>query len=209
MKYTENQIDLLRLEVGKRLSEKRFSHTLGVERMAVKIGEKCLPDRIDELRVAALLHDISKEYSEAEHLELLKSYNFSLSDEDLASPQLWHSFTAPFVVMRDFPEFSCEDILSAVRNHTVGAPSMSVFDEIILLSDYIEDGRSYVKCVSLRESFLEALKKACDVESAVFALHEAVYTSLNNNILEFISRGVAYHSETKATRDAFYAKIKR
>lgn len=209
MKYTENQIDLLRLEVGKRLSQKRFSHTLGVERMAVKIGEKCLPDRIDELRVAALLHDISKEYSEAEHLELMKSYNFSLSDEDLASPQLWHSITAPLVVMRDFPEFSGEDILSAVRNHTVGAPSMSVFDEIILLSDYIEDGRSYEKCVSLRESFLEALKKACDLESAVFALHEAVYTSLNNNILEFISRGVAYHSETKATRDAFFAKIQR
>jgi predicted HD superfamily hydrolase involved in NAD metabolism len=145
MKYTENQIDFLRLEVGKRLSAKRFSHTLGVERMAVKIGEKCLPDRIDELRVAALLHDISKEYSEAEHLELIKTYNFSLSDEDLASPQLWHSITAPFVVMRDFPEFRGEDILSAVRNHTVGAPSMSVFDEIILLSDYIEDGRRYEK----------------------------------------------------------------
>ena len=209
MKYTDNQIEKLRLEVGKRLSEKRFSHTLGVERMAVKIGEKCLPNGIDELRVAALLHDISKEYSEAEHLEMAKSHNLALTEEDLGSPQLWHSITAPLVVASEFCEFASEDILSAVRNHTVGSPHMSVFDEIILISDYIEDGRKYDKCVRLRKDLLEMLEKATDSESAVYALDEAVYISLNNNISEFISRGVAYHSKTKATRDAFFTKIKR
>ena len=61
MKFTEAQIDFLRREVRGRLSEKRFSHVLGVERMAVKLGELCLPDMLDKLHVAALLHDISKE----------------------------------------------------------------------------------------------------------------------------------------------------
>ena len=70
MKYTDIQIDLLRREVCQRLSEKRYNHTLGVEKMAVLIGGYCMPESIDRLRVAALLHDISKEYSEAEYLEI-------------------------------------------------------------------------------------------------------------------------------------------
>ena len=61
MKFTDEQIDSLRREVGRRLSKKRFAHTLGVEKMAVLLGELCLPDMIDRLHVAALLHDISKE----------------------------------------------------------------------------------------------------------------------------------------------------
>ena len=45
MKYANTQIEELRLEVGKRLSEKRYTHTLGVEEMAVLISEKCMPER--------------------------------------------------------------------------------------------------------------------------------------------------------------------
>ena len=60
MKYNEKQLSALRSEMGKRLSKKRYIHTLGVEEMAAWIGEKCLPDSVDKLRAAALLHDISK-----------------------------------------------------------------------------------------------------------------------------------------------------
>ena len=147
MIFTKNQIDTLREEMGKRLSRSRFTHTLGVEKMAVRIGEICIPDMVDKLRIAALLHDISKEYSEAEIFSLAKKYNIAFTDEDLASPQLWHSITAAAAIKEEFPEFCDADILSAVVNHTVGSPDMSIFDEIILLSDYIEEGRKYQNCV--------------------------------------------------------------
>ena len=61
MKYTDLQIEKLRKEVGDRLSEKRFVHTLGVEKMAAYIGQRVMPESVSELRAAALLHDISKD----------------------------------------------------------------------------------------------------------------------------------------------------
>ena len=209
MKYNDNQIENLRFEVGKRLSEKRFAHTLGVEKMAVLIGEKTIPEAISELRVAALLHDISKEYSEAEYFEIIKRNNITMSEDDLAASPIWHSITAPCVVKSDFPKFADCDVLSAVYNHTVGSPDMSVFDEIILLSDYIEEGRTYKNCVILREKFLAALEKTKDTDEAIMALHRAVLESLENNINEFVSRGKGYHHRTAQTRDAIKAKTER
>ncbi len=209
MKYTENQLSALRMEMGKRLSEKRYIHTLGVEEMAVKIGEKCLPYSIDRLRAAALLHDISKEYSKAEHDFLIKKYKITLTDDEMSEPALWHSFTAPAAVQEEFPEFADTDILSAVYNHTVGSPDMTFFDEIILLSDYIEMGRSYERCVSLRKNFIAELDVAVDTNEAIIALHRAVVKSLDNNIQEFISRGKSYHKRTELTRDAILAKTER
>ena len=143
MKYSKEQIDRLRAQVEKRLSQKRFVHTLGVEKMALLIGEKCLPERLDELSAAALLHDISKEYSEAEHFLVAKRHNITMTEAEKNESALWHSLTAAAVVTEDFPEYVEPDILSAVYNHTVGSPDMSVFDEIILLADYIEEGRKY------------------------------------------------------------------
>lgn len=209
MEFTDKQITSLREKVKARLSEKRFNHTLGVENMAVRIGRMCLPERISELRVAALLHDISKEYSEAEHFEIAKRHNVSFSEADLASPALWHSITAPLVVMEDFSELATDDILDAVRNHTAGSPDMSLFDQIILLSDYIEEGRKYRMCTEVREDFFERAALARSREECILALHHATLSSLNNTINEFVSRGRAYHERTKATRNAILAKTER
>ena len=209
MKYTNEQIDLLRSSVEERLSKKRFSHTLGVENMAVRIGEKCLPDSLDIIRAAALLHDISKEYSEAEHFGLINHHNIKLSEYEKNEPALWHSVTAPLAVIEDYPEFADPVILSAVRNHTVGSPDMSVLDEIILLSDYIEEGRTYDNCVNLRKDFLAELNDLTDPDECINALHRAVARSLDNNIKEFTSRGKAFHVNSQLARDAVLAKSER
>ncbi len=209
MKYANTQIEELRLEVGKRLSEKRFIHTLGVEEMAVLISEKCMPERIDEIRVAALLHDISKEYSEAEHLSLLKKHNVEFSDEDRAVSSIWHSITGPLVVMDEFYEFATEDVLSAIRNHTVGSPDMSLFDEIIFLSDYIESGRTHSDCVTLRNKLLTKALYFEREEQFITQIHSAVVESLENNIRHLTSQNNKIHSKTKLTRDAIKAKLER
>ncbi len=209
MKYSEKEINALRENVRTRLSQKRFDHTLGVERMALRIGEKCLPEKLDMLRAAALLHDISKEYSEAEHLELIKRHDFSLGDEEFSAPAIWHSVTAPLEVEDSFPEYADADILSAVRNHTVGSPDMTVFDEIIFLADYIEEGRKYESCVKLREDFLKKLEKAENEEQAILLLHGAVASSLRNSMNELSKRGLRSHSSTRLAYDAILAKTER
>ena len=209
MKFTEKQISSLRSSVKERLSEKRFNHTLGVEKSAVYIAERCAPDFIDEIRAAALLHDISKEYSEAEHIALINEYGVYLSEEQKASVALLHSITGPFVIEKDFSEFASERVLDAVRNHTVGAPDMSVFDEIIYLADYIEENRTYPMCIEVREFYNEASTKANCVDEQILALHLACIKALDNTIKEFTSRGKSYNQMTKLTRDSLLAKTER
>ena len=75
---TEEKLALLRAEVELRLSTRRFSHTLGVERAAREIGAHCLPDKIAALSAAALLHDVTKTYDVEKQLKIcLKKSCFS------------------------------------------------------------------------------------------------------------------------------------
>ena len=63
-RFTKKQIEELRFAVMGRISGKRFRHTLGVEHMAECIGEILRIENVNDIRAAALLHDVSKEYSD-------------------------------------------------------------------------------------------------------------------------------------------------
>ena len=71
---TKQQIDALREEVKRRLPEKRLAHVLGVEEQIVFLGELLLPNELDRLRVAALLHDIAKDVPDSEQLALCRHH---------------------------------------------------------------------------------------------------------------------------------------
>ena len=63
MIFEESSLAKLREAMKMRLSEKRYKHTLGVEDMAKYLGSIIIPKKVDELRAAALLHDIDNEMS--------------------------------------------------------------------------------------------------------------------------------------------------
>ena len=207
--FSTEQIDYLKSAVMTEMSFNRFRHTLGVELMAKAIGEICMPNKVDVISVAALLHDISKEYSEAEHLSLMEKHGIVMSDEDRNVPLIWHSITGPLVVMEDFPEFASEEVFSAIRNHTTGSPDMSLLDEIIFISDYIEFNRTAEDCVALRNKLLSSIEKCQDEEACIRLIHMAVVESLENNIGFLSARHRKIHGKTMLTRDAIKAKIER
>lgn len=205
MIFTEQALLKLSERLSERMSEKRFRHTLGVERAAIKIAERCFPSAIFEIRAAALLHDITKEMSDKEQSDILKSLS-DITESDLLCPSVFHSLTAPYVIKKDFSAFATDNILSAVRNHTTGAPDMSLFDEIIFISDYIEDGRSYASCISVRESLYLKLDKARDAEECIAALHDAVISALDFTITNIIKNGNYLNERTVLTRNAFLGR---
>ena len=55
----DRQLDTLRASVMASMSDFRFNHTAEVEKMAVRLGEIYAPEKLNELRAAALLHDIT------------------------------------------------------------------------------------------------------------------------------------------------------
>ncbi len=204
MMLTEKAFDALRDTVRGRLSDKRFAHTVGVERTAKQLAEHLLPACSDELRAAALLHDITKEYSTQEHMALLRKHGIVLSAYDRLSPALLHSMTAPLVIQRDFPDVATENILSSVACHTTGKVGMSLFDKIIFVSDYIEEGRTYSACIAVRNRLFEMLRGG--ETTPLFALNCAVCAAMDNTIVTLIGRGAIVCEQTFLARNALVAE---
>ncbi len=203
--YSEEELKALRDEVKSRLSEKRFRHTLGVEKMAAYLGKFCLKDKIQSLRAAALLHDIAKELSPDEQIDLIRKGAIRLSEEELLSIPTLHSFASVYLIKRDFPKFSEKNILLACKNHTVGAPRMSVFEEIIFLSDYIEEGRTYEDSVSVRNELLASLGN--NRSKNLKALHFATLSTLERTISHLEETKKRINPKTLLTKIAFSSKI--
>ena len=153
IKITEGMLAELREKAVKDMSDKRRVHTLAVEDMAVRLGVIYAPDKINELRAAALLHDVTKELNTEEQLKLCEKYGISVSDDDKFAPKTFHAKTAAAVIADKFPEFASDNVVSSVRWHTTGRKGMSVCEKIIYLADYIDDSRKFADCVKLREYF--------------------------------------------------------
>lgn len=206
MTFSNDEIKILALEVEKRLSRKRFLHTQGVVKMAEKLSGYCLPYKTDELLCAAYLHDVTKELPISEHIKLLSEGGAILSDEDMRTEAILHAFSAYYVIKRDFPKFSTDDVLSAVYNHTIGSPDMTVFDEIIFLSDYIEETRSYESSIKLREYVMRDLTEGA-YEKNIKLLHKACIIAIDNTVLHLIKEKKAINTKNILTRNALLGKI--
>ena len=153
---SEEALDELRERVRPYMNEKRYRHTLGVERECEKLGKLLLPDKVNKLRAAALLHDITKMLSLEKQLKLCTLFDIIYRKGDIMSPKLFHAKTASELIKRDFPEYADDEIVSAVRWHTTGRRGMTTFESIVYLADYIEDTRTFPDCVELRKFFWDS-----------------------------------------------------
>ena len=182
MIFSEESVGKLRNLVKQRLSHKRFTHTLGVEKLAEFIGQAIMPERTSELKVAALLHDVAKEISDEMQLALIKKSNLKCTDEDRQTLPALHSFSACALIQDEFPEYATKDVLSAVFNHTLGAPGMSVFDEIIYISDYAEEGRKFPTCIEIGDYLKSNITHSNTYNANLLALHSASHRRIARHL---------------------------
>lgn len=205
---TTAMIPPLRAQVCARLGETRFAHTRGVEETAAQLAQWFAPEEEPLLRAAALLHDVTKELSEQEQRFLLAKDNIRLSPEEDAIPALFHSLTAPYVIRRDFPAYAEDAVLSAVRNHTVGRPEMTLTEKIIFISDYIEPTRTYPACLAVRNALLPALETA-EPKERLSLLNRAVLQAMDNTIASLRRKNLPIAAGTFAARNAIQDEISR
>ncbi len=207
MMFSENMLSDLEAKIENTLSYHRYVHTVGVKCAAIKIAEYCYSGDMSEIAAAALLHDVSKEYSVAEQFQMMRESGIDFSDTDLMSEPVFHSFTAPTVISKDFPDFATANILSSTFRHTTGSPNMSLFDEIIFVADYIEDGRKHGSCIVVRDDLYNAFSSSGDREECIMHLHNATIAILENTIVHLIKNKQVLNERTVATRNAFLARV--
>ena len=153
------------------MSDFRFVHTAEVEKMAERLGRLYAPDKLDLLRAAALLHDITKEKRAEEQIAMLREAGESVSDFDIASPKTLHARTAPLEIKQKYAEFAHPELLDAVRYHTTGRADMSLCECIIFLADYIDESRKFDDCIYLRNYFWGAEPEKMDADERLKHLY--------------------------------------
>ena len=196
MIFDKASLDTLRKAIKSRMSDKRYIHTIGVEKMALALGQILIPEKLGELSCAALLHDVAKELPYEEHIALLKNSQVYYTEDDLLSKPALHSIAAVPLIERDFPEYATTDILSAVANHTLGAPDMSVFDEIIFISDYSEEGRTYPVCIDVRNLLLDGIREDKSTEENMSILHRASLRATVSTVESLTRRNETINKKT-------------
>lgn len=116
------------------LDEERLLHSLGSAQCAVELAEKF---GLDEKRayIAGLLHDCAKCLDEEHMLKI--AHEINLDKEEFVNYKVLHAPVSAYVAKTEFG-IEDEEILSAIRWHTLGRPDMTLFEKIIFLADKIE-----------------------------------------------------------------------
>ncbi|MBQ2729602.1 MAG: bis(5'-nucleosyl)-tetraphosphatase (symmetrical) YqeK [Clostridia bacterium] len=200
---TEEMLLVLREAVRGYQTEKRYRHTLAVEREAEALGKIFLPDDVNRLRAAALLHDITKILDVEKQLKICSEFDIMIRGEDTAAPKLFHAKTGAAVAKRDFSSYVDADILSAVYYHTTGRSGMSIFEMLIYLADYIEDTRTFEDCVTLRKMFYDGIGCVDGKKEKLEVLRRTMIRSFDMTVKCLIDEGALVDRDTIEARNWF------
>lgn len=177
-------IESIKKDIRVQLSKKRATHTLSVaetaRELAVIHGEN-----EDKVYVAALLHDIAKEFSDEKMIALLEENN--LPTNKFENINLNHG-TASKIISKKVYGIKEKKILRAIENHTFGRVGMTKFEMIVALADFIEPERNFKG--RYKES-ADAIRKLAKTD-----ILGAYLLKLDSLISEFEIRGKAIEPNT-------------
>ena len=137
------------LGVKKYLPEERWRHTVRVAALAAEYSRAAGVYEIDAITAAAL-HDCAK-YLPLDSPELKKF----VPPKGVPEPVL-HQYSGAFVAEHTFG-VKDEGILNAIRYHTSGRENMSNIEKLILLADFLEEGRDFEGVDGLRTKLKDGL----------------------------------------------------
>ena len=163
-------------KVKEQVSEKRFKHILGVEQAALELA-RANDYELEKASVAALVHDYAKERSDSEFKALIVQTGL---EQDLLGWNnfIWHGVVGAEIIKKEL-KITDEEILNAVRRHTVGAKEMTMLDQIVYVADYIEPGRDFPGVDQARQLAAESLRAAVEFETK----HTLLYLMNNDKTI--------------------------
>ena len=190
------------------MSPKRARHTLAVEQMAARLSVLYCPEKEQMLRVAALLHDVTKEWSTERHAAFLREHGITPTAMDLAAPKTLHAKTAALLIPEQYSEYADGEVISAVRYHTTGREDMTLCEQIVYLADYIDDSRTFPDCVTLRHAFWDAEPENMTQEQRKAHLLRVLVQSFDMTIAGLIEDGAPVSADTFLARNSLILKLK-
>ncbi len=189
--------------VRKFLTQERWKHTVGVRDTAVKLAEQYGCD-VEKAEVAALLHDIARDFSVDRMVKILQDNNpeKKLPEKYLNEPLVLHGQAGRVIAENQFGIHDAE-ILKSIELHTTGGPSMSLLDRILFVADYIEPGRTMRGVKTARRL------ASRDLEGAMIYILKSIFRYLLAEDRSIIEDTLYAYNEINLKRRGIYGNQNR
>ncbi len=150
----EQRIEYLKMH----LKKGRFRHSLAVEAEAARLAERFGLDAERAAR-AGLIHDAAKNMPIDEQLSAIRADGFEMDEFFALSEPLYHGPAGAYVARTRLGETD-EEVLDAIRYHTVPSLEPRPLAVVLLIADMIEPERDYPGVRQLRLAAKENLEEA-------------------------------------------------
>jgi predicted HD superfamily hydrolase involved in NAD metabolism len=152
----------------------RYRHCVRVARSADILAQSHGVDPA-KARLAAMLHDLARLYSNAELLAECERRAMPIDAFERRNPIVLHARLGAALARELFDIYDL-DILSAIEKHTLGAAQMSPLDCVVYLADALEPGRDYANRAPIwdlaKRDMRAAMSAAIDESLVYLAAHE-------------------------------------
>lgn len=199
---TEEMLDALREDVMKKMSIKRFRHTVAVESMTERLCALFCPEQTLRMRAAALLHDLTKELDTDAQIALCDRFGLDVSAFDRMAPKTFHARTAAALIAEQYPAFADPIVTDAVRWHTTGHADMTLTEKLVYLADYIDESRTFQNCVILRRYFWGADPENMNTSQRETLLRDTLILSYDMTVRDLLDEGIPVAEDTVRARNA-------
>lgn len=175
----------------KRLTKKRYAHSVAVAGEAVRLAEMYGADT-DKAYLAGLLHDVCKDDSRETLLQIFDKFGIILCNVEISSPKLWHAIAGAAFLKGEIG-IDDEEILLAVRYHTTARAGMTLLEKVLYLADFTSADRDYdgvnrmraAVDKSMEAAMVEALEfTICDLAGQRHAIHPDTVAAYNQLVSE-------------------------
>lgn len=154
---TDNpSFDELQAAIESRLSPELFTHSIDVSETAGELCSLHCPDYMEQARLAGLIHDIAKPFSEPELLRLAHEFGILITSIEQMHPMLLHASVGAELSRIEYG-VQDETVLEAIRWHTVGCAGLHKCGLAVYLADIIEPSRDFDGVELIRERAQKSL----------------------------------------------------
>lgn len=187
---------IIKNDMKRNLSDFRYQHTIRVMLEAKKLAERYQISK-EKVIVAALLHDIAKEFSQIENERWIEKYKLSTELLKEEYRNIIHADIGAEVAKEKYS--IDQDIYNAIKYHTIGNKNMDTLAKVIFIADKIGRKELSLQLIKIKKVSYQDLNQAIRLIIALEKEKLQKYNlSLHKNTIELLN---SLSKEEKLERD--------
>ena len=171
------------------LDPERYSHSLGTAETARELAKK-YGENLEKAYLAGLIHDCAKCFVKERLKEIIEE-NLDIDPCEMLNYKTYHAPVGAWFAQKEFG-IKDEEILNALRSHTLGDLNMTLLQKIVFLADKIEPN---TRSENFREPIEEKLEEENGLNKAIFECFRETIKSLAKRRLKICQKTIDIYNK--------------